>query len=1169
MSPKQFTPDQYAAIQARGDTLVVAGAGAGKTGTLVERCIRLLLDGDQPVAVSKILVVTFTEAAAAEVRKRIRAELENVAVSEPTNDWVQEQIAGLDTAQICTLHSFCLALLRENFYALEMDPAVAVLPGEQAEMLFHEVFEEVLNEHFAGKHNFSGAVQAVIRSHFRGWEKPLREFIRKLHHYTQTRPRPEAWFAKQIEQLAGNGVPMWRQWFEEAVEEWCTWWAPYLASLPVENENARHCAELLQAALKTRDLGVIEAVLARKDCWPKGKKTAHGSPFGAFFEEAEFLDSLREVGALEKDWEWNAGPLLVLLRFAQQFSQRYQEAKRARGAVDFHDLEQGALLLLWDEKTGAPTRIARRWQERLEAVFVDEYQDINAAQDLIISAVSRGTSGTELGNRFLVGDIKQSIYGFRQADPSIFRGYLHAAGAEKRWQAVFLSDNFRSHEGILGFINPIFGWLMRDDVGGITYDAKAALKFGAKDARGELAMKDGERMPVELHLLITSKESPGEHEEDGWEDLETAEMEARIVAQRLRDLKEGGQIIHHRKDGKRAVQWGDMVVLLRAASAKVEVYAKAFAAMGVPLETKRDGFFTTQEVLDLSSLLMILDNPLQDVPLLAVLRSPLVGLSANQLAAVRVHAGKQVSFWAALNAYLKKQNEASQKIELFLERFHRWRDPKRCFSLAQRLETVLAETGYAEWLISQARGQQRYANVQQLLRVAREFDDARGESLYLFLRHIQELQESAGDIEPASISEGNAVRLMTVHQSKGLEFPVVAVADLGKRFNTSDQNSSMQLHEKYGICAMIKPPEAPAQYKSLPLWLASREQKLSGLGEEMRVLYVALTRAENMLLLFGSTTEKHLSKWEDAGGEHLFPQQLLKTRSWLDWIGMHVNARWPRCLGETERDNLPFAVRTYKEAPKPRYEEMEKVMEFSDAERAALLRQIMFEYPHPTAVKEPGKTSVSAVRKRMRQAEKPDEEVAVLKRFLHAKGRQRGEEGRIRGLASHTFLQHVDLRGDFSEMALRKQAETLESGGLLERAEFDLIDWEAVGAFWESEVGREIRVRWSEVRRELPFTFKLKNDDLMSLGVENVLPVPNGEFVVTQGVADLVVLGKKEIWLIDFKTDSVTAKDVAAKAAEYRGQIALYALALERIYERPVTRRGLYFLAARKLEWLE
>ena len=1159
MSAREFTPDQQAAIVSRGDTLVVAGAGAGKTGTLVEKCIRLLL-GAERVEVSKILVVTFTEAAAAEVRERIRKRLEEAAETNPADIWIQEQIAGLDTAHICTLHSFCLALLRENFFALDLDPAVSVLPAEQAEMLFHEIFDELLNEHFAGKHDFSGDLQNLIVEYFGGWEQRLRDFIRKLHHYTQTRPGPDEWFVKQIAELSADGVKTWRNWYATSVVDWCHWWCPYLESLPAENENARHCAELLKSAVETRDIAVVKAVLARKDCWPKGKKTAHAAPFAKIFDEAEFLDSLQEPGALEKDWEWNARPLLVLLKFAQQFSDRYHAAKRARGAVDFHDLEQGALRLLWQNQN--PTPIARRWQERLEAVFVDEYQDINAAQDLIIRAVSRAGDG----NRFLVGDIKQSIYAFRQADPSIFGGYLRAAQREQRWKPVFLSDNFRSHEGLLNFINPLFSWLMREEVGGITYDAKATLKFGVRERRTHMALPDGEKLPVELHLVVKGNEIKIDDDAEESEDLESAELEARIVAQRLRALRDSGHTIYHQKEKQhRPVEWRDMVVLLRAASAKVEVYAKAFEAMGVPLATKRDGFFTAQEVLDLCSLLTILDNPLQDIPLVAVLRSPIVGLSANELASIRASGGEDArTFWAALNLYLKKQNETSAKVETFLERYHRWRNPRQCFSLAQRLDLVLAETGYAEWLLSQPRGRQRYANVQQLLRVARQFDDARGESLYLFLRHIQELQDSAGDIEPASISEANAVRLMTVHQSKGLEFPVVAVADLGKRFNTSDQKSSIVLHEKFGIGAMIKAPESGATYPSLPLWLAQRELRLAGLAEEMRVLYVALTRAENLLLLFGSTTEKRPATWAEAAeSTTLFPQQLLRTQSWLDWIGMHASRNWPGCCEGNPLAEVPFTVKLHRTAPELPTRDAAPGANLAEGARQSLLQQIAFEYPHADSVREPAKTSVSAVRNR---AERLDEETAAPRRFLNLTS---AFDGRSRGLASHTFLQHVDLRGDFSEAALRLQAGELVQRGLLKTEETKLIDWQSIAAFWESETGHAIRSRWSEVKRELPFTFQLRNADLAQLGMQNVLPVPAGEFIVTQGVADLVLLGATEIWLIDFKTDAVKTHDVPAKANDYRAQIALYALALQKIYGRPVTRRGLYFLSARALEWLK
>ncbi|MGZ8898999.1 MAG: 3'-5' exonuclease [Limisphaerales bacterium] len=709
---------------------------------------------------------------------------------------------------------------------------------------------------------------------------------------------------------------------------------------------------------------------------------------------------------------------------------------------------------------------------------------------------------------------------------------------------------------------------MQERVGGVVYDAQAALKYGAPEGRPELRLRAGELWPVELHVLLRNKESENEEDED--EDLETAEMEARIVAQRLRELKESGHAIYDQKAKQtRAVEWRDMVVLLRAASHKVEVYAKAFAAMDVPLETKRDGFFTAQEVLDLCNLLTILDNPQQDIPLVAVLRSPLAGLSANDLASVRLNAGRGRNIWKALHAYLeaKKENEASGRIQLFLERFRRWRNPRECFSLAQRLERILAETGYAEWLLSQPRGRQRYANVQQLLRVALQFDEARGESLYLFLRHIQELQESAGDIEPAAVAEGNAVRLMTVHQSKGLEFPVVAVADLGKAFNTRDQHSGILLHEDYGICAMIQAPVGGQRYPSLPLWLAGREQRLKGIGEEMRVMYVALTRAENLLLLFGSTTGKQAEKWctqQLPRDRKMYPQELLRTRSWLDWIGMHAGQTWPGVFDNDgdRTEGAPFAVRTLHEVPKGR----DKIapVRTDEAERRAMLARVNFEYAHGEATREPAKTSVSALRHRIPR----DEEVAAPKRFVGAAG---GTDGRKRGTASHSFLQHVDLSCDFSAGGLKEEAERMVAKGQLERDDVALIDLEAIQGFWSSETGLEIRKRLKEVRRELPFTFKLGSEDVKNFGASELqeFAIPAGEFVVVQGVADLVVLGDKDIWLIDFKTDSVKLNEVTARAAHYRLQIDLYARTLEQIYGRPVTRRGLYFLAARKLEWLE
>ncbi|HEX7859158.1 MAG TPA: UvrD-helicase domain-containing protein [Verrucomicrobiae bacterium] len=1153
----KFTPNQLAAITAQGDTIVVAGAGAGKTGTLVERCIRILLDETRRTSVRNILVVTFTEAAAAEVRDRIRRKLEEAASVAPENEWIQQQIAGLDNAHISTLHSFCLTLLRESFYLLDLDPAVSVLAAEQAEMLFHEAFDEILGELLGGTDEFPTAFQGVLRTHFNGWEKPLREFIRKLHHYTQTRPAPERWFDAQLERLASRDASHWRAWYDQALNEWCAWWAPYLASLPAENENAGICAQLLQTALKKRDTNFLRTVLARDECWEKKRKKKDRAPFGNFFDEAVFLEALSEPNAVEDDWESSRAPLLILLKFAQQFAGRFDEAKRARGVVDFHDLEQGALRILWDESAKIPSPIALRWRERLEAVFVDEYQDINAAQDLIISAISRPTPG----NRFLVGDIKQSIYGFRQADPTIFRNYLHRAENGCGWKPVFLSDNFRSHEGILRFVNPLFAGLMREQLGGVSYDANAALKFGAPDRRKPFAQAPADTLPIELHLV--TKAASSENGEEDAEDLESTEFEARIVAQRLRELKESGHQIYHQKEGvTRGVEWRDMVVLLRAATGKVETYAKAFAAIGVPLDTKRDGFFSAQEVLDLCNVLTILDNPQQDLPLIAVLRSPLVGLTANEFAMIRAQAGPYPNFWIAVQIYLdaKKENDLSRKLEQLMTCYLAWRSPRECFSLAQRLETILADTGYAEWLLSQPRGRQRYANVQQLIRVARQFDDARGESLYLFLRHLEILQETAGDIEPANVSEENSVRLMTVHQSKGLEFPVVAVADLGKRFNTLDQNGSVLLHEQYGLCAMIKAPKTGLRYPSLPLWLAQREQRLNSIGEEMRVLYVALTRAENLLLLFGSASEKQIEKWSAADEVPVYPQQLLKSRSWLEWVAQHCARTWPNCLGASETA-VPLNIQHHSEAPPARSDAACSAVSIDADELAATLARLNSPYPHTAACKEPAKTSVSAFRNRF---EPDEEEAAPFCPNLNKPG-----EAQRRGTATHTLLQRLDLSGDLTPSGLQAQAQELTTSGVFQEDEAALIDFERVSTFWRSRFGADLLARLDLIRRELPFTFRLRNDDLAALGLEKILPVAAGEFVVVQGVADLVVLQPAEIWLLDFKTDECKPDDVSAKSAEYRSQIALYSLALERIYNKPVTRRGLYFIAARALEWLQ
>lgn len=1156
-----FTSGQNKAIESRQNTVVVAGAGAGKTRTLVERCIQRLLDPTEPVAMNEMLVVTFTEAAAAEMRHRIQQRLEKELEARPDDERLLQQIVLLDSACISTLHSFCWRIVREHFYELDLDPAAGVLQEQQSHILFSETLDELLREHYEGLHANSPAVQKYILEQENGKDDQLRKLIREIHNFTQSRPDPAGWFARQRELLEKKAPEQWQEWLIEALQEWCGWWLPLLRSLPAENSNAAHCVELLEGICKSGSIEKLHALLGREAiaCWPKGKKGEHSKPFLGFFKKfkelAEFTVTSADSGrsALEEDWEWSRETLKTVLTLAEQFEGRFAESKRDRGAVDFHDLEQFALKLLWDAEGKRPTETAVHWQERFKLIFVDEYQDINQAQDLIIRAISRERDG---GNRFLVGDIKQSIYRFRQGDPAIFRAYIGKAG----WNPAILSDNFRSHEAILNFANPVFGWLMQEEIGGVVYGEEAKLKFENRPKRAQMSAAEPTGAHVEIHLLIKDAEvEESEPSEDAdlveWED---AEKEAILAGGRLKELHDSKhRIFDEGLNAWRDVAYGDMVILMRAPRGKAEAYARAFDRIGVPLQVKRNVFYTAPEVSDLVNLLTILDNPLQDIPFIAVLRSPLAGLSANELAMVRV-VNRDAPFALAVNRYLeiKKQQQTAAKLQVFMERFWRWRKQGVNCSLSQRLEAILAETHYDDWIKAQPRGGQRYANIQQLIKIARQFDELKGEGLYQFVRHVQEVQGEIGDIEPAPLEATNAVRLMSVHQSKGLEFPVVLVADTGKGLNFMDARGSTLLHEKYGLCTKIQPPGRHQSYNSLPLILARHQERIAIAAEEMRLLYVALTRARNLLICTGSIGQKSLAKWSDLSTARPCGEHLLQDASWLKWMGAFLQMENPEWTSSASGAGEWWSWRVHQSPPLEGAAEGNAGSDqpgLSPEQLARLRERFERKYPFLAATDQPAKTSVTALRRNFSDML---EEESALAPFLRTGG---GKDGRERGLAHHHFLQHLDLQGPLDTAGLSAQAGALVEAKVLAREEFDYLNFKNLAAFWASPVGQQILANRTCLHRELPFTFRVGNEELEKLSGGFMAKLDPGEFVVVQGIADLVVVRPEEIWLLDFKTDSIEAAQVPATAAHYRLQIELYSLALESIYHRPVTQKHLHF----------
>jgi ATP-dependent helicase/nuclease subunit A len=1163
MNSTSPTAQQQRAIAARGNVLVVAGAGAGKTQTVVDRCLAWLLDPQNGASIDQVLMVTFTQAAAAEMRQRLRQNLEDAQArlerAGSPSLHLAESLALLDTAHICTLHSFCFHLVSRHFSDLGLDPQSRVLPEERARLLERQSLDLVLDAVYASESASALAIQRLIQTQGGDWDLPVRELILRLHHYTQTLRDPAGWFARQTALFEEAEPAVWRRWLLEESAAWRKSWLPVLQAQPAENTNAAQCAQALAAMPDKPDraqfASALEAIGRADEIWPK-PKARWRDPIEKIFDEAEFLRSICVAGAsdpLAEDWQWTRPSMLALLDVAGQFDRAFQEAKRREATVDYHDLEQFALRLLWQD--GRPSAIAEQWRGKLRLIFVDEYQDINEAQEAIIQALGR--EGAE-ANRFLVGDVKQSIYGFRLADPRIFSRYQEQWEGDPGAQVIPLTENFRSHQTILEFVNGVFTGLMRKEIGGVDYDAHTRLQFGNAAARAHLAANAATPPPVELYLRCRGRDAD---DAEAQEFASDAEREARLIGRRLRELKSQPALLFDRAGGTRAVQWSDMAVLLRSPRHKVEAYAKEFHRLGIPLAATRGGFYDSLEVRDLLGVLQVLDNPLQDLPLLGALRSPLVGLTPDELAAMRV-GHEQGRYWFALTHWhktTKLRGAHYEKADEFLRRFEQWRKLSRQAAVSHCLEFIIDQTHYADWIATRERGAQQRANVERLLQLTRQFDAYDGESLYRFLKFVEAQQEGEVAVEPAAEPAANAVRLMSIHQSKGLEFPIVAVADLGKPFNLTDLSARIILDEEYGLCPQIQPPDATQFYPSLPHWLAQRRQKRKLLGEEMRLLYVALTRAGQRLILCGTAGKNALEKkWPGA-------TDFLSGRTYLDWLGPWLlRQAGPDALAGSGHDALLSWTLYDENDPRlARVQDADAPILAADKPEEwsippAQREQLLWRYPFEAETRQPAKTTVTTLRRQITTAD--GEESFPLFAPAKARGKLSAAET---GLAHHAFLQWVSFDKVHTAAALRAEAARLVKQNLLTNEQAASLDIEGLAAFWQSAPGRQLLGQSAHLQRELPFTARFSAADLRKLGCAQFAEVDAEEFVIVQGVVDLAAILPGEIWLLDFKTDHFPAGALAEKIQEYRPQLALYAIALERIHGRPVTKCWLHFLSPR------
>ncbi|HLS89290.1 MAG TPA: helicase-exonuclease AddAB subunit AddA, partial [Sphingobacteriaceae bacterium] len=938
MAGPRWTDAQEAAITVQDtDVLVAAGAGTGKTAVLVERVIRLITRPQDPVDVDRMLVVTFTEAAAGEMRERISNALTKALLDQPDSRHLRQQLSLLPKARITTLHSFCLAVARRYFHRLGLDPTFRMLDPHEGDLLQQDVLDDLLERAMVDPDKRPGF--ATLLERYGGQAgQGLGRLILTLHRQFAVQPRPEEWLDRLLQPFSGSKPPaVLMEALKEAVgfrleqAAWNLEQALALAQRPagpygyVDNLG-REWEELARLSDLARSDVTLEELLDQV----AGMSFHRLPPAGADVDEdlkkrvAGLRNKAKDIikdlvkqfwgRPLEEqlaDLAGLAGPMAALVQLVRDFDAEYRAAKSALGALDFNDLERYCLDLLQDDGQAAgdlqPSDLAQALRRQFQAVIVDEYQDINPTQEAILTLVSREAGPEGPPNRFAVGDVKQSIYRFRLAEPGIF---LHKYSTYERepgglTRRIDLQHNFRSRANVLAAVNYTFRQLFTAPLGELGYDQDAWLRYGggypadAPDPAVELHIL--ERDPDMLAQALEGAGGAGANGQEAGDpataeilDLQADEREALLVARRIQDLMERGRVWDVKAKVMRPVEFRDMAILMRSPRHRANTFVDVLGRFGIPVTADlTTGYFDAVEVATMMALLKVIDNPQQDIPLAAVLHSPLVGLDVNDLVRVRL-ADRRGSFFDAVTAMAQQDDPLGRRLAAFLRQLDGWRTQARRGRLADLIWSIYQDTGYLDYNGGLPAGEQRRANLLAFHQRAREFDGFARRGLFRFLRFLERLEEEQHDVGTAPDTDaGDAVRLMSIHRSKGLEFPVVFLCDLGRQLNRSDLTQPLLIHRNLGLGPDVVDPELGIRYPSLARHALRHQLEKEMVAEEMRVLYVAMTRAREYLIMVGSARNlpEACTMWSQGASRHdaaLPDPYLVSADRPLDWLATAI-----------------------------------------------------------------------------------------------------------------------------------------------------------------------------------------------------------------------------------------------------------------------------------------
>ena len=1202
-----YTPNQQRVIDTRNSNILVsAAAGSGKTAVLVERIVRMVCDEKNPVDIDRLLIVTFTGAAASEMRERIAEGIQKKLLENPLSAHIQKQATLLHNAQITTIDSFCLFLLRNHFNEIGLDPAFRIADEGEIKLLQQDVLAQLFEDAYAsGEEDFQEMVEIFCPE---GRESRLEQYVLNLSRYASSFPWPEEWLLERK-----------KDYLTESVEEICqSNYGRYLT------EDIRRmitgCREKLEQAerlceepdgpymygeLLEKEIGQLERLegMDSLEKWEgaitavsfdrlPSKKDESVSPvkrelaknirnqaksciqeIGEKFFATPLVLAAEQGRACEK-------PVAVLIDFVLEFNRRMQEKKREKKIVDFSDMEHFALDILIKRENGKmeASDVAREYRQHFTEVLIDEYQDSNLVQEYLLSAVS----GEEEGhfNRFMVGDVKQSIYRFRLARPELFLEKYESYGEEGDCIRIDLAKNFRSRSEVVDGVNAVFSRIMSRENGGLAYDDKAALYAGAAFPENPLPHAN------DSELILVNK--PGSEEA-----LDAKEAEAKAIAGKIKELQGSLQVTDKASGELRPLKYSDIVILLRSNSGWDEPFKKTLEAEGIPVYiTSKTGYFAASEVQDLLQFLRVLDNPRQDIPLFGTMKSLFGGFTEEEIALIRSGQKRGSLYDALKNCSQEGEAEGTEegteegtkkgtenrsieetaeklgrKAARFLERIANYRQMAVYLPVRELLTRIATDFHYLDYVTALPAGSKRRANVEMLFTKASDFEKTSYFGLFHFIRYMEQLEKYDMDYGEADSLDENAdvVRIMSIHKSKGLEFPVCFVGGLSKRFNMQDVNQSLIVDMDLGLATDYVDTKRRVRNKTLRRLALARKLREDSLSEELRVLYVALTRAREKLIMTAAL-DKAQEKWEMYQGmaqEQLSFPDFIEAGSYLDFL-LPVLGKTGIAVTVMDSSDLEEAAETEQLLMGGRRFLLEEVENRTDLEALeGLKKRLSAKYAYENLAGLYTKTTVSelkiaAMAGKDEEAYHAFEEKELVPYIPAFRGEEEKVTGTVRGNAYHRAMELLDFPLLLQEKDRTKREKCLEEflrekveKGRLTKEYFEALSMKKLMAFLDTPLAERMCLAQKEGRlyREQPFVLGISANRLKA-------DFPEEETVLIQGIMDVFFVEEDGIVLLDYKTDAV--KSMEELWNRYETQLTYYSEALQKLLQKPVKERLLY-----------